>query len=99
MGGNSLQAGILCSRLRGLLKLEQTIPVVWVFQCQTIEALAARLAEAAGDTSAMPPLRATSSPKEGALAPLSFQQVRPALKSENRCQHPLQPTGVDRHSL
>ncbi len=75
LGGNSLQAGVLCSRLRSLLKLEQTIPIVWVFQCQTIEGLAARLAEAAGDTSTLPPLHATISPKKGAPAPLSFQQV------------------------
>ena len=80
LGGNSLQAGAVLSRLRTALAVEHPIPLTWVFQCQTIEALAARLAESSDgqDVPALPPLTATVSTRsdsDGALTPLSFQQV------------------------
>lgn len=66
----------MCSRLRAILQSDRSIPVVWVFQCQTIEALAARWAETAGSAVTLPPLRATVSvqPDGDGIAPLSFQQ-------------------------
>ena len=80
MGGNSLQAGALCSRLRAVLDSEAAIPIVWVLECQTIEALAARLADAGAvaSLSALPPLTATVSRQDGdspADAPLTYEQV------------------------
>ena len=82
MGGNSLQAGALCSRLRAVLGSEAAIPIVWVLECQTIEALAARLADAGAMSalSALPPLTATVSRQVGdspADAPLTYEQVSP----------------------
>jgi AMP-binding enzyme C-terminal domain/Phosphopantetheine attachment site len=81
MGGNSLQAGALCSRLRAVLDSKAAIPIVWVLECQTIEALAARLVDAGAVSalSALPPLTATISqmqPGKSLGAPLSFEQVR-----------------------
>jgi AMP-binding enzyme C-terminal domain/Phosphopantetheine attachment site len=81
MGGNSLQAGALCSRLRTVLDSKAAIPIVWVLECQTIEALAARLADAGAvqSLSALPPLTATVSRRQqGASlgAPLSYEQAR-----------------------
>ena len=66
MGGNSLQAGALCSQLCSALGMEQAIPLVWVLQCQTIEALAARLADAGAVRSlaVLPPLEATISAQQ-----------------------------------
>jgi hypothetical protein len=65
----------MCSRLRAILKSEQSIPVVWVFQCQTIEALAARLTDTGSVGIRLPPLRATISAAGGdGIAPLSYQQ-------------------------
>ena len=78
MGGNSLRAGAVCSRLQSTLGMEQTIPLVWVLECQTIEALAARLTDAVAVQSLeiLPPLEATISARSGNLeAPLSFQQA------------------------
>jgi hypothetical protein len=79
LGGNSLQAGAMLSRLRAALQLEHSIPIVWVFETQTIEGLAARLAEDSSiqDLPALPPLTATVSVQPDAAAahiPLSFQQ-------------------------
>ena len=81
MGGNSLQAGALCSRLRAVLDSNAAIPIVWVLECQTIEKLAARLADAGAVAalSALPPLTGTISqmqPGKSLGAPLSFEQAR-----------------------
>ena len=81
MGGNSLQAGALCSRLRAVLGGKAAIPIVWVLECQTIEALAARLTDAGAvaSLSALPPLTATISreqPDGLVTAPLSYEQAR-----------------------
>jgi AMP-binding enzyme C-terminal domain/Phosphopantetheine attachment site len=81
MGGNSLQAGALCSRLRAVLGGEAAIPIVWVLECQTIEALAARLSDAGAMSalSALPPLVATVSLQDAdgsVAAPLTYEQVR-----------------------
>ena len=88
MGGNSLQAGALCSRLRAVLGSEAAIPIVWVLECQTIEALAARLADAGAvaSLSALPPLTATVTADAYGIkeAPLSFQQVGMPLQGELR---------------
>ena len=71
----------MCSQLRSILPGEPAIPIVWLFQCQTIEALAARLAEAAqdGGASAPPPLLPVVSrhSDSNTLTPLTFQQVLP----------------------
>lgn len=80
MGGNSLQAGALCSRLRAVLGGEAAIPIVWVLECQTIEALAVRLADAGAMSalSALPPLTATVSRQDAdgpVAAPLTYEQV------------------------
>ena len=83
MGGNSLQAGALCSRLRAILGGETVIPIVWVLECQTIEKLAARLSDsgAVAALALLPPLTAfvsrqdTDSPAD---APLSYEQVCPS---------------------
>jgi Phosphopantetheine attachment site len=79
MGGNSLQAGALCSRLRAVLGGKAAIPLVWVLECQTIESLAARLADAGAvaSLSALPSLTATITADDNGIkeAPLSFQQV------------------------
>ena len=83
MGGNSLRAGALCSRVQSALGMEQAIPLVWVLECQTVEALAARLADTGSVRSleVLPPLKATISARSDGIleAPLSFQQVRIAL--------------------
>ncbi len=78
IGGNSLQAGALCSRLRATLGMEQAIPLVWVFQNQTICALAARLAASTAEAASarLPLLRPIVSQSGGDItAPLSFQQA------------------------
>jgi Phosphopantetheine attachment site len=79
LGGNSLQAGALCSRLHTALSREAAIPIVWVMECQTIRALAARLADAGSlaGVSALPPLLPTVIADGNGIkeAPLSFQQV------------------------
>ena len=77
LGGNSLQAGALCSRLHAELGRDAAIPIVWVLECQTIRALAARLADADTDVSALPPLLPTVDADANGIkqAPLSFQQV------------------------
>jgi Phosphopantetheine attachment site len=77
LGGNSLQAGALCSRLHAELGRDAAIPIVWVIECQTIRALAARLADADTDVSRLPPLLQTVDANAGGIkqAPLSFQQV------------------------
>ena len=83
MGGNSLRAGALCSRVQCALEMEQIIPVVWVLERQTIEALAARLADAGAVQSleVLPQLKATISARSDGIleAPLSFQQASNAL--------------------
>jgi AMP-binding enzyme C-terminal domain/Phosphopantetheine attachment site len=81
MGGNSLQAGALCSRLRAVLGSEAAIPLVWVLECQTIEKLAARLSDsgAVAALALLPPLTATVSRQDADSpidAPLSHEQVR-----------------------
>ncbi len=82
IGGNSLQAGALCSRLRVSLGLERAIPLVWVLEAQTIEALAARLADttAVEELPSLSPLTATVSlqhERSRPAVPLSFEQVGP----------------------
>ena len=60
LGGNSLQAGALCSP--GCMPswaVMQPSPLLWVIECQTIRALAARLADADTDVSRLPPLLQT----------------------------------------
>ena len=85
MGGNSLRAGAVCSRLQSALGMEQTIPLVWVLESQTVEALAARLADAGAVRSleVLPPLEATISARSDGIleAPLSFQQASIALSA------------------
>ena len=80
LGGNSLQAGAMLSHLRAALALDRSIPIVWLFQCQTVAALAARLAGDTSfeDTALLPPLTAGVSSRADAGSrptPLSFQQV------------------------
>ena len=80
LGGNSLQAGVVLSRLRAALAVEHPIPLTWLFQCQTIEALAARLEDSSEvqKMPALPPLTAIVSSRSGSKdtnAALSFQQV------------------------
>ena len=77
LGGNSLQAGVLCSRLHAELHRDAAIPIVWVMECQTIRALAARLADADGAVSTLPRLMPTVEADAAGIkdAPLSFQQV------------------------
>jgi Condensation domain len=83
MGGNSLQAGAVCARVRAALQLEHPVPITWLMQGQTIKALAARLTEVADAAEsgqpamALPRLVATLSSSgdgTGSIAPLSFQQ-------------------------
>lgn len=81
MGGNSLQAGAVCARVRAALQLEHPVPITWLMQSQTITALAARLTEVADATemdqpTSVPRLVATLSSGDGAsaVAPLTFQQ-------------------------
>ena len=90
LGGNSLQAGAVCSRLRTALGGKRSIPVVWLLECQTVEALAERLAEAteAGAAGALPPLLPTVSQQSDSstLTPLTFQQVLPSAgKTADMC--------------
>ena len=70
----------MLSRLRATLELNRSIPIVWLFQSQSIVALAARLADSSSfeDISALPPLSAAVSSRadaETTQTPLSFQQV------------------------
>ena len=87
LGGNSLQAGAIASRLRAALALEHDVPAAWLFVHQTIELLAEQISRSmlAADVPQLAPLRPSVSQKlarRGAalhgIAPLSFQQVRAA---------------------
>ena len=78
LGGNSLQAGAVCARVRAALALKHTIPVTWIMQNQTVQTLAAKLSESAQQQlPKMPALQPTVSLRtDGDItAPLSFQQV------------------------
>lgn len=80
LGGNSLRAGAVCSRIRNAMQLQQPIPLTWIMQHQTIASLAAKLAEEELESSqsdVLPPLLPTISSRKGLeiVAPLSFQQV------------------------
>ena len=80
LGGNSLAAGAVCSRIRAALKMEHHIPVAWLMQCPTIRALARRLSDqgAAQKELQIQPLRPSLSLNAEPIssAPLTFQQVR-----------------------
>ena len=84
IGGNSLQTGSVCSRVRSALGLHANIPAAWLFVHQTIRSLAAKIAQdvlAPGAVHAAPLLPTVSKlladPAEGTQTPtqLSFQQV------------------------
>ena len=80
LGGNSLQAGAVCARLRSTLQLDHPVPIIWLMQSQTIRALAKRMGSTAGSDQpvALPPLTATISGRSDSgsiVAPLTFQQV------------------------
>ena len=84
IGGNSLQTGSVCSRVRSALGLHANIPAAWLFVHQTIRSLAAKIAQdvmAPGAVHAAPLLPTVSKlladPAEGTHTPtqLSFQQV------------------------
>jgi Phosphopantetheine attachment site len=79
LGGNSLAAGAVCSKIRAALQTEHHIPVAWLMQCPTIRTLARRLADqgAAQDMLQIQPLRPTLSLSTDphSSAPLTFQQV------------------------
>ena len=84
IGGNSLQTGSVCSRVRSALGLHANIPAAWLFVHQTIRSLAAKIAQdvlAPGAVHVAPLLPTVSKlladPAEGTQTPtqLSFQQV------------------------
>ena len=85
MCSNLLQAGAVCSRLQTVLGMKQPIPLEWLRECQTIKALAARLADAVAGQSLerLPPLKATISvSSDGVLeTPLSFKKASVALSA------------------
>lgn len=82
LGGNSLQAGAVCTRVRAALQLDHAVPITWLMQSQTIRALATRLTDAADmqtsatQQTAVPRLAATISKSDStsSAAPLTFQQ-------------------------
>ena len=83
LGGNSLRAGAVASRVRKALALEQDVPAAWLFVHQTIRQLAEQISRsmvAAGPL--LTPLRPSAStrlldPSTGldTAAEISFQQV------------------------
>ena len=84
LGGNSLQAGAVTSRVRGAMDLDQDVPAAWVFSYQTIKLLADKIARhaLAPDAPRLAPLRseisrqlASPAGSLNAQIPLSFQQV------------------------
>ena len=84
IGGNSLQTGSVCSRVRSALGLDANIPAAWLFVHQTIRSLAAKISLdvlAPGAVHVAPLLPTISKqladPAEGIYTPtrLSFQQV------------------------
>ena len=92
IGGNSLQTGSVCSRVRSALGLHANIPAAWLFVHQTIRTLAAKIAQdimAPGAVHVAPLLPTVSKllahPAEGIQTPtqLSFQQAR--ICSAMRC--------------
>lgn len=81
MGGNSLQAGAVASKVRKALGLKQDVPAAWVYSYQTIRLLANQISRHALDAAApqRPPLLPTVSEAAAAgdadvRAQLSFQQ-------------------------
>jgi AMP-binding enzyme C-terminal domain/Phosphopantetheine attachment site len=89
LGGNSLQAGAVLSHLRTSLRMERSLPLAWLFQCQTIESFAARLSQLSSEAdSALPPVTRTVSDRAETASinlPLSFQQVSSIPLSDLSC--------------
>jgi hypothetical protein len=94
IGGNSLQTGSVCSRVRSALGLDANIPAAWLFMHQTIRAFAAKIAQdvlAPGAVHVAPLLptvsRQLADPAEGIHTPtqLSFQQVTLHTMAEPGC--------------
>jgi hypothetical protein len=84
IGGNSLQTGSVCSRVRSALGVDANIPAAWLFVHQTIRSLAAKISQdvlAPGAVHVAPLLptvtKLLADPAEGIQTPtmLSFQQV------------------------
>jgi hypothetical protein len=79
LGGNSLQAGAVASRLRKSLALQQDVPAAWVYTYQTIRLLANQIARHAHSSAVQRLPLLPSISKEAATgsnmhARLSFQQ-------------------------
>jgi amino acid adenylation domain-containing protein len=71
LGGHSLSATRVVARIRDTCGVE--LPLRALFEAPTVEALAARVEEAAGAGAPLPPVRPRGS---GSEAPLSFSQQR-----------------------